>query len=120
MGKGSRNRQKRIEAKQTPMFRDARREVYRQVNNELVAATNRFFRDETSVVLWVLHDQFGFGKDRLKKFYVNYEKVNADLRKHYSMSNSDMRYMTDRLLKEIGVDLDAWEMEESRLFAKDA
>jgi hypothetical protein len=109
MGKGARNRLNRAAAKQTPEFRAARREIYRQVNNELHLSTERFFRDETSVILWVLHDTFGFGKDRLKRFYVNYEKVNADLRKHYSMSNSDMRYITDRLLKDIGVDLDEWE-----------
>ena len=117
MGKGARNRLNRTAAKQTPEFRAARREVYRQVNNELTLSTKRFFKDETAVVLWVLHDTFGFGKDRLKRFYVNYEKVNADLRKHYSMSNSDMRYITDRLLKDIGVDLDEWEMEGSKLNA---
>lgn len=108
MGKGTRNRLNRTAAKQGASERDMKRVVMREINQELSRATDRFFRDETAVILWVLHETFGFGKDRLKKFYVNYEKVNNNLKEHYAMSDSDMKYLADRMLKDIGVDLDEW------------
>ena len=58
MGKGARNRLNRTGAKQTLAYRDARRQVLREVNQELTKATDRFFYDEVTVILWVLHQQF--------------------------------------------------------------
>ena len=109
MGKGARNRLTRTAAKQSATERDMRRTVLREINTELTRATERFFEDETSVILWVLHETFGMGRDRLRRFYDNYAKVNSQLKDHYSMNDSDMHYMTRRLLKDIGVDLDEWE-----------
>ena len=109
MGKGSRNRQNRAEAKQAATDRDMRRVVLRELNTELSSATDRFFQDETSVILWVLHTTFGFGAERLRRFYDGYKPANDKLKEYYAMSDSDMPYMTKRLLKDIGVDLDEWE-----------
>lgn len=114
MGKGSRNRQARTEARQNLAYREAHREVLREVNKELSRATDRFFYDEVTVILWVLHQQFGFGRDRLKKFYVNYNMENQKLRDYYSAADKDLHYVTDHLLKRIGVDIDAFEAEISK------
>lgn len=109
MGKGARNRLNRAGMKQTLAYRDARRQVLREVNQELTKATDRFFYDEVTVILWVLHQQFGFGKERLKKFYVNYNKENQKLRDHYAASDQDLHYITSHLLEKIGVSVEEFE-----------
>ena len=119
MGKGSRNRTARSETKQNLAYREVRREVLREVNKELSRATDRFYYDEVTIILWVLHQQFGFGKDRLKKFYVNYNEENQKLRDHYSASDKDLHYITSHLLKQIGVDIDGWEKELSKAKPKE-
>lgn len=111
MGKGSRNRAQRTVAKQDASDREMRRVVLRELNTELSKSADRFFRDETSVILWVLHEVFGMGKIRLRRFYDRYAQETGKLKEHYSMSDSDMQYMTSQLLKNIGVDLSEWEKE---------
>lgn len=113
MGKGARLRQQRQETKQSLQYRDARRVMLMEVNAELSRSTDRFFYDEVCIILWSLHETFGFGKDRLKRFYCNYSNINQQLKKHYEMKDNDLHFLTDKLLKEIGVDIDAWEKEVS-------
>lgn len=111
MGKGSRNRQNRTETKRTLEYRNARKQVLREVNAELAKATDRFYYDEVTVILWVLHETFGFGKDRLKRFYDNYSKVNNQLKAHYELKDNDLHYLTQELLKGIGVTIEEFERE---------
>ena len=58
-----------------------------------------------------MHEVFGFGETRLRKFYESYETECKKLRDWYSMSEEDMPYLTVKKLKEIGVDLAAWDNE---------
>ena len=111
MGKGSRNRQNRNETKRTLEYRNARKQVLREVNAELAKATDRFYYDEVTVILWVLHETFGFGRDRLKRFYDNYSRVNNQLKEHYSMQDNDLHYLTEQLLAGIGVTIEEFERE---------
>ena len=111
MGKGSRNRSFRSEARKDVQARDARRVVTMEINKELAKATDRFFCDEASVICWVLHQTFGFGKDRIKRFYFDYKVQNEKLKSYYAMSDKELPYLTKKLLKDIGADLDAWDKE---------
>lgn len=111
MGKGSRNRLNRAEARRTLEYRDARKQVLRDVNAELAKATERFYYDEVTVILWVLHETFGFGKDRLRRFYHNYAKVNNKLKEHYSLQDNDLHFLTKQLLAGIGVSIEEFDSE---------
>lgn len=111
MGKGNRNRLNRTETKQTLEYRSARRQVLREVNAELAKATERFFFDEVTVILWVLHETFGFGRDRLKRFYDNYSRVNNQLKAHYELKDNDLHFLTKELLAGIGVSIEEFDSE---------
>ena len=111
MGKGNRNRLTRSETKRTLEYRDARRQVMREVNAELAKATDRFFYDEVTIILWCLHETFGFGKERLRRFYNNYNKVNSQLKEHYQFKDNDLHYLTEQLLAGIGVTIEEFERE---------
>lgn len=64
-----------------------------------------------AVVLWELHEQFGFGVDRLRRFYEGFNRRFKDLIDHYEMEATDGPYICMEKLKELGVDLEAWDQE---------
>lgn len=68
-----------------------------------------------AVVLWVLHEQFGFGPERLKRFFDNFNSSIKDLLARYEMDNSEDVWMCTYKLKEIGVDIEKWYKEDSTI-----
>lgn len=64
-----------------------------------------------AVVLWELHEEFGFGVDRLRRFYQGFNRRFHELIDHYEMGSEDGPYICTLKLKDIGVDLEAWDKE---------
>ena len=65
-----------------------------------------------AIILWVLHDQFGFGHDRLKKFHAAFQPSLEELCKRYEMTNKDDElWLCTRKLLDIGVDIEVWNKE---------
>ena len=65
-----------------------------------------------AIILWVLHDQFGFGHDRLKKFHAAFQPSLEELCKRYEMTNKDDElWLCTRKLLDIGVDIEDWNKE---------
>ena len=64
------------------------------------------------MVLWVLHEVFGFGPDRLHKFYKSFNGQVEALAEHYQMTDDgDQVWLCFHKLKEYGIDLEVWERE---------
>jgi hypothetical protein len=63
-------------------------------------------------VLWALHDLCGFGEKRLKDFFDGFNRIYKELVAHYDME-SDMPWVYEQKLKEIGVNVAEWRKEES-------
>ncbi len=68
-------------------------------------------RELDAVFLWVLHQEFGFGKERLKKFYARLIPAMQKLADHYEMDDEDQVWLCTYKLKEYGIDLEQWEKE---------
>ena len=64
-----------------------------------------------AIVLWELHDQLGFGAKRLRDFYDRLGPNLDELIRHYELGEGDQAWICIHKLKEIGVDLEAWEAE---------
>ena len=65
-----------------------------------------------AIILWVLHDQFGFGHDRLKKFHAAFQPSLEELCKRYEMTDKDDElWLCTRKLLDIGVDIENWNKE---------
>lgn len=65
-----------------------------------------------AIILWVLHDQFGFGHDRLKKFHAAFQPSLEELCKRYEMTDKDDElWLCTRKLLDIGVDIEDWNKE---------
>ena len=86
-----------------------------EVRKAIAEMDKKNTREIDAMVLWILHDQFGFGPTRLKRFHDNFVKALDDLIKRYDMAKEDRVWLCTHSLKNYGIDLDEWdrELEES-------
>ena len=61
-----------------------------------------------ALILWTLHDQFGFGPKRLKRFWDGFNSALKALVSRYELEDTDDIWLCTHKLKEIGVDLENW------------
>lgn len=66
-----------------------------------------------AMFLWELHERYGWGHTRLKRFYMGFHKALNKLVERYEMENTSEEkiWLCTYKLKEYGVDLDEWEKE---------
>lgn len=64
-----------------------------------------------AIILWVLHNQLGFGKKRLKRFYDEFASTVQELLKHYEMDSEDQSWLCTHKLKERGINIKDWQKE---------
>ena len=60
--------------------------------------------------LWVLHEVFGFGRDRLRRFHYNFNAVIDSLCERYELTDNgdDLWLCTHKLKNELDIDIRAW------------
>lgn len=69
-------------------------------------------REIDAMVLWVLHEVFGFGPERLRRFYNSFNGQVEALAERYQMTDDgDRVWLCLHKLKEYGIDLEEWERE---------
>lgn len=89
----------------------------RAFNEEIKKAVAEHYRkirlETVSLILWQLHEEFGFGPERLKRYFLNFDRNTKAMVEHYELEDADDNdiWLATRKLKEYGVDLDAWEKE---------
>lgn len=82
-----------------------------EVRKAIAEMDKKNTREIDAMVLWILHDQFGFGPVRLKRFHNNFVKSLDKLIKRYEMLPEDRVWLCTRELKKYGIDLDEWDKE---------
>jgi len=108
MSKGQRNRAKRQNQIPAQIQRRLEKITAKEVNKIMAEATERFYKNEVAVILWELHHTFGFGKDRLKRFYDAYDPAWKALRDYYELTDAEVEFVAVKQLRDIGVDLEEW------------
>lgn len=76
----------------------ARQEIKRQI----LEAQNQYDDLSDALMLWTLHEECGFGKARLERFYKSFLRLNKELQSYYM---TDSQFPASEKLKAIGVDL---------------
>ncbi len=76
-----------------------------EIHKNNLKEMNRMAADIDVSVLWCLHEKYGWGAKRLKRFYRDLFDEHKRMRKFYEM---DDLYPERSKLKEIGVDVEAW------------
>ena len=84
-----------------------------EINRQIIEADARYKRDLVALVLYALHihPDTKYGKKRLKHFYMTFDKIHQEMLDHYEMCDNDAAWLANQKLKDIGVDIDAWEKE---------
>ena len=79
-----------------------------EVRKSLLEHAKQHENEFDALVLWQLHEQFGFGKERLWRLYKGFNKGIRELLKKYEMDENDDIWMATKRLKEYGIDLEKW------------
>jgi hypothetical protein len=89
--------------------------MLREIRKQIAIQERDFVLDVDATVLWTLHECFGFGKDRLRKFFEEYSKTYRDLLSRYEMDNEDAKWLYRHMLKyRLGIDIEAWNKESEK------
>lgn len=97
------NKKKMSPGQVRAMQKEIRRQCadyYRKHETEMVA-----------LILWELHVQEGWGLKRLRRFWENFMPEMDKMLDHYEMTEDDRFWLCVRKLKDIGVDIEAWQNE---------
>lgn len=84
------------------------------LNIEIQKRIAQLDRDNTdeidAMILWVLHEEFGFGYDRLRRFYESFNPKLDALCKKYEMTDKgdEIWLATYKLKDKLGIDIHEW------------
>lgn len=79
-----------------------------EIERQLAEYTDKHRVELSSMILWVLRAQLGWGEKRLRRFYDEYEKELDALVKRYEMDETDCAWLCTSKLKEAGIDVQKW------------
>ena len=86
-----------------------------EINRQLAEKHQQSNEDIDAVVLYALLAGYGWKKKRLRKFWNIFKQVHKDLCDYYLMHEpGDNEYLAHRKLKQIGVDVHEWYLEDMR------
>lgn len=78
-----------------------------EIGRQTRSFVDRFALELDACILWALHEGFGFGEQRLRRFYESCAKNREDLIRKYEMQD-DAKFVCVYNLKKIGVDVEEW------------
>lgn len=82
-----------------------------EISKQIAAMERKHTNETDALVLYVLYKHFGWGKKRLRDFYEAFTVEHTRLIEHYEMPD-DNAWLALEKLKEIGVDVEAWNAEQ--------
>lgn len=83
-----------------------------EIKRQMAEYDKKHIREIEALILWVLHEQYGFGKKRLKRFYDSFDMEIAALLERYVMNENDDVWLCTRKLKDAGIDISEWSKED--------
>ena len=84
-----------------------------EIERQIAEQRERLEKEIEIVTLYALHEEFGFGKVRLHRFYKSFAKTFNDLIKRYEMDQTDGIWLCEKMLSDHGVDLNKWRDENN-------
>lgn len=84
-----------------------------EISKQIAIMERDHVNEIDALVLYVLYKRYGWGKKRLRDFYEAFTAEHNRLIEHYEMPN-DNAWLALKELKEIGVDVEAWNSEKEQ------
>lgn len=82
-----------------------------EIERQLAEFDKNHTKEIDALILLALHEAFGFGEKRLRRFYDIFDNSVNSLVKRYELEDSDKIWISKQKLKDYGIDLDIWERE---------
>ena len=81
-----------------------------EINRQLIDKHSEFVDDVDYMIMRILHNHFGFGPTRLRRFHEAFIADNNALVKHYEMADAGA-YIARKEMDEIGCNIEEWNRE---------
>lgn len=85
----------------------------KEVNRQLAEATRKHALNIDALVLWHLHEEYGWGPKRLRRFFDTFSIAIKELSDWYEMEETDQGWLASYKLKEYGIDIEEWSKENN-------
>lgn len=85
-----------------------RKALEKEIQRQLSEYDQKNTKEIDATVLWILHEEFGFGVSRLKRFHDILNQRLKELSEYYEMDEKNQSLLCSVKLKSYGVDLDEW------------
>lgn len=95
-----------------PLTKAQSKAVDAEVKRQILVRKEEFYTAIDGAMLWTLHKTLGFGKKRLRRYFFNFIENYFEMCDAYDMTDTFPQRVK---LKQLGVDLDAWEEEATRM-----
>lgn len=84
-----------------------------EINRQIVESDRIHASDIDATILWVLADVYGWRRKRLRRFWESFRRSHDALLEKYEMQDDPGadEWLCKTKLKEIGVDVEAWNAE---------
>lgn len=83
-----------------------------EINQQIIATQKQYVDDFDYTIMKILHDHFGFGLTRLRRFYEVFTQDYNTLEKHYEMGDAGT-YIARKEMNAIGCNIEKWNQERS-------
>ena len=77
-----------------------------EIRRQCAEYNSKNLNEIDAMVLWHLHEEFGFGKKRLMRFYESFSDRVTDLSAKYEMGEEKIPWMYQCKLKDYGIDIE--------------
>ena len=82
-----------------------------EIQRQLAEYDRKHLIEIDAMILWVLHERFGFGPKRLRQYYDSFRACTNELVERYQMDAGDDIWLCTQMLRRIGVDVEQWHKE---------
>ena len=79
-----------------------------EVKRQLAEYDKKHKLELQALFLWILHEQLGFGKQRLRLIFDIFDKAFDELIERYDLEEKDSAWLCTMKLKDYGVDIEEW------------
>jgi len=91
------------------LTKNQQKAMKQEINKQIIEHDEAFAMDSDATILWVLHEYFGFGYKRLRRFWEVCFKSHAELKEYYQLNSDEVAWLCRYKLKQnVGIDIEEW------------
>lgn len=79
-----------------------------EIQRQLAEYEQKHAVEMDALILWILHENYGFGEKRLRMFHDNFMQSIKELTERYELDDSDNIWLCTKKLKDYGIDIYEW------------